>query len=152
MTHIGELVLTAQQRVPQYVGCSEEQALTYACEDVVVDVLGSRVMSLAELREWLVNVCEQEDVDAPILASLHGNSRVVGSADITNNIVCVRRDTPTVAVVLHELAHVVSRSEVHDATFRNCVVDLWRRHMSVEHAALIHQLFMRSALTIDSWS
>jgi hypothetical protein len=106
---------------------------------------------MPQLQEWLNDVCEQEDMDAPALASLHGNSRVAGSADIINNIVCVRGDRPSVAVALHELAHVMSRSEDHDESFRTCIVDLWRRHMSVEHAALLWNLYGASELSTGKW-
>jgi hypothetical protein len=151
VTHIRELVELVQQRFPAYEQCSHEQALTYACEDVVIDVLGSRAMAFAELEEWLQDVCEHEDLDMPVLVSIARRGHVAGSTDIERNVVCLRGSDPTVAIALHELAHVASRAEMHNNVFRNGLVELWRRHLSVEHAALLHQLFLQTELSVDAW-
>ncbi len=66
-------------------------------------------------------------------------------------MVCLRGSNPTVAIALHELAHVASRAEMHDNAFRNGLVELWRRHLSIEHAALLHQLFLQTELSVEAW-
>ena len=151
MTHIRELADQARARVASYEGCSQEQALTYACEDVVIDVLGSRSMSEHELTIWIADVCEREDADAPVLVFVPKGGRIAGSTDIDGNVMCLRGRTPGAAVVLHELAHVVSRASNHDSQFRTSLVGMWRRHLSVEHAALLHQLFSINNLAVDTW-
>ena len=151
MTHIRELADQAKALKTNYTGCGDEQALTYACEDVVIDVLGSRVMSEHELSTWMTDVCEREDVDAPVLVLLPTPGEVAGSTDIDANVICLRSRTPSAAVVLHELAHVVSRASNHDSQFRTSLVGMWRRHLSVEHAALLHQLFSINNLAVDTW-
>ena len=151
MTHIQELADRAKAQKTKYTGCSDEQALTYACEDVVIDVLGSRVMSEHELSTWMTDVCEREDVDAPVLVLLPTAGQVVGSSDIDANVICLRSRTPSAAVALHELAHVVSRAQNHDVQFRSSLVGVWRRHLSVEHAALLHSLYTATNLDVNAW-
>jgi len=151
VTYIRDLADLVRARVPSYADCSEEQALTYACEDVVIDVLGSRSVPEHELTIWIADVCEREDVDTPVLVFLPKNGRITGSTDIDGNVMCLRGRTPSVAVVLHELAHVVSRAPNHDTQFRSSLIGMWRRHLSVEHAALLHSLYGATELHVDSW-
>ena len=151
MTHNRELADLARVRTSHYTGCNEEQALTYACEDIVIDVLGSRIMSEDELTIWIADVCEREDVDAPVLVLLPEKGRIAGSTDIDGNVMCLRGRTPSVAVALHELAHVVSRASNHDSQFRTSLVALWRRHLSVEHAGLLHSLYNSTELDVGGW-
>ncbi len=152
MTHIRELADLARVRTSSYAGCSDEQALTYACEDVVIEILGSRVMSEDGLSTWIAEVCEREDVDVPVLVLLPKKGRIAASTDISGNLICLYARTPSVAVVLHELAHVVSRAPDHDARFRSSVVGVWRRHLSVEHAALLHSLYGATELDVEEWN
>ena len=152
MTHIRELADLVRTRKSNYAGCSDEQALTYACEDVVVDVLGSRVMSEDEMSTWITEVCEREDVDVPVLVILPKKGRIAASTNISGNMICLHARTPSVAVVLHELAHVVSRAPDHDARFRSSVIGIWRRHLSVEHAALLHSLYSATELDVEEWN
>jgi hypothetical protein len=151
MTSIHDFAQQAHTRVPQYRGCSPEQALTYACEDVVIEVLGAPTMTVDHISSWMEQVCEIEDIDMPVVLSLSGRSRVSGSADIDSNVVCLQGRSPSTAVALHELAHVVSRSPDHTRDFRTCLVGLWRRHLSVEHAAMLHSLYVSTELASDCW-
>ncbi len=152
MTNIRELADQARVRISNYAECSVEQALTYSCEDAVIDVLGSRSLSGDELTTWIADVCEQEDVDVPVLVLLSREGPIAGSTDIDNNVMCLRGRTPSVAVALHELAHVVSRASNHDVCFRSSLVGLWRRHLSLEHAALLHSLYRATELDVDAWN
>jgi hypothetical protein len=151
VTHIYELVEAVHRRLPEYAQCGHEQAVTYACEDVVIEVLGSRTMTFAELTEWLQDVCEHEDIDMPVLVSIANRGQVAGSVDLGGNVICLRGSDPTVAVALHELAHVITQAETHDQSFRDGLVGLWRRHLSIEHAALLHQLYHHNGLLAGKW-
>lgn len=151
MTHIGDLVDAAHGRALAYSGCGHEQALTYACEDVVCEVLGAPQWSIEDIESWLQEVCEREDLDVPHVSVARMTGRAVAAVDITHNHVCVDDRAITSAVLLHELSHISSQVGDHTAEFRSAAVGLWRRHMSLEHGALLYQLFVRTGLSVSLW-
>ena len=151
MTLIGDLVSAAHHRALSYPGCSDEQALTYACEDVVCEVLGAPRWSIDDIESWLQEVCEREDLDVPQLSVSRMRGRAVATVDLSHNLVCLDERVITLAVLLHELSHISSQVGDHTAEFRSAAVGLWRRHMSLEHGALLYQLFVRTGLSVSLW-
>ena len=150
MTTVSELAANAREYAEHYTGCSTEQSMTYACEDVVADALGARLINEGSVAQWLDEVCNDEDVDTPLVVVNNRSQRTAASVDIRANVMCIKRATTT-AVLLHEIAHVATGSQVHGQVFRSALVRLWRRHLSVEHAALLHQLFTEVELSVDPW-
>jgi hypothetical protein len=150
MNTLAILADNARERAGHYRGCSTEQSMTYACEDVVVDELGARIIHDKEMRQWLADVCDNEDVDTPIVIFDNRAKKTIASVDVAMNVMCVHRETNT-AVLLHEIAHVVAASREHGHVFRSETVRLWRKHLSVEHGALLHSLFGEVRLTVDPW-
>jgi len=140
----------ARDRASHYRGCSAEQSMTYACEDVVVNELGARIIHEKDMKQWLDDVCDDEDIDTPLVIFNNRKKKTIASVDVAMNVMCVQRETNT-AVLLHEIAHLVAASQEHGHVFRSETVRLWRKHLSVEHGALLHSLFGKVQLTVDPW-
>lgn len=153
MTHtdLSRLVESARLRATGFRGCSTEQALTYACEDVVDDEMPSRSVDLADVTRTVDDVCDAEDLDAPLVGKGRAR-RAVASADLDAHAICVHRPTITMLTLLHEIAHLSSRADSHGVLFRTELVRLVRAHIGVEHAALLHGLYGGCGLEMSPWA
>lgn len=146
-----DLVAAVRLRADAYARCSTEQALTYACEDVLETIIASRALAVGDVDDFIARVCDAEDLDPPTV-SLRRRRAVVASADLDGNSICLDRGEITVATVLHELAHLACRVDSHGVMFRDTLVALCRRHAGVEHAALLHWLYTESGLEMSPWA
>lgn len=150
-SRFASLVADALARVASFPGCSHEQALCYACEDVVESTLPSRIGNRAESTQLVNSVCAAEDMDSPRVTTGRGQ-RTVASADLDLHELCLRRPTVTALTVVHELAHLSCRVDSHGVLFRDELVRLVRAHVGVEHAALLHGLYSACGLEVSPWA
>lgn len=153
MTHTDHsgLVESARAHATRFRGCTTEQALTYACEWVVDDVMASRDVGLADVARTVSRVCAAEDLDAPRIE--RGRTRrALASADLDAHAICIHRPMVTMLTLLHEIAHLSTRADSHGVLFRDELVRLVRAHISVEHAALLHGLFGGCGLEMSPWA
>ena len=146
-----DLRAAVRSRADAYARCNTEQALTYACEDVLETIIASRALAANDIDEYVTLVCDAEDLDPPAVVRRRRRG-VVASADLDGNAICLDRSEVTVATVLHELAHLACQVDSHGVMFRDTLVALCRRHASVEHAALLHWLYAESGLEMSPWA
>ena len=151
MTHLDQFVSLALEGVGTYPRCTHEQARVYACEDVVESELGSRLMASSEIDKWLIEVCAREDIDAPNLVIARASSKSLASADTETHTICIRGKNTTVATVLHEIAHVIVGVDSHGVLFRDELVRLCRFHISVDYAAMLHNIYLGIGLPMSPW-
>lgn len=144
-------MVAARAAATAYRGCGHDQALVYACESTVESHLGSRAILTDRAAQWLESVCDAEDLDAPAVERMRSSVRSLASTDIGANVVCIRGRQTTTSTVIHELAHVSARADDHGESFRDELIRLTRRHVSVEHAALLHSLFGACGLSVGPW-
>jgi hypothetical protein len=150
MTDIDVFVQQVHERVLAYPKCSREQGLVYACEDVVDTTLGSPVIDSRNARDFVDAVCHRQDLDPPEI--LRGRSQKMrATANFDSWSICVQERNTTTSVLLHEIAHLSVGVDSHGVLFRDELVRLMRAHASVEHAALLHSLFLRLDLDIGPW-
>lgn len=149
MTHISELVQEVMRQSRRYPRCSREQALVYACEDVAARHAPLRVLSRAEAVEFVAHVCTEEWVDVPHLEFGRHRTRCTGWADRSTHTIGIHTSRPGVGLLLHEISHLVSRADNHDAEFRLVLLRLARRHAGIQHAGLLRSLFAGSGLDTD---
>ena len=141
----------AQQRAGQYPRCSPQQALTYACEDIVESELGSRAFVSKNLEQWVDAVCQREDLDTPRIVVARASSTTQALASVEEHAMCIRGKSTTAATVLHELAHLSVGIDGHGVLFRDEYVRLCRAHISVDFAAMLHALFVAVGLEMSPW-
>lgn len=98
--------------------------------------LPTRRLGLEEAREWLADVAHAEDVDPPAVVRAKMPRRFAGVALDHEHAVVVRTTTPSQLTLLHELAHIMGCGG-HGAQFRECLVGLLRRHVSLQHSLLL---------------
>lgn len=151
MSNLAVLIQQVQQRSREYVGCSTEQALTYACEEIVEGEYGSREISSHEYEPWLRTVTDREDIDFPQLHIARASRTTAASASLESHSICVRSRQTTTATLLHELAHLICGAQSHGVLFRDEFVRLARFHISVSYAALLHTLFTSVGLEMSPW-
>jgi len=144
-------VQAAMIRAKEYPKCSPEQALTYACEDIVDNELGSRNFSSHHIEQWLQNVCTREDIDTPHVVVGRATRTSLASADIESHTICIRGKVTTAATALHEVAHVIVGAHSHGVLFRDELVRLTRAHISVEYAALLYGVYQGVGLEMSPW-
>lgn len=150
MTDINVFVQQVHDRVLAYPKCSHEQGLVYSCEDVVDATLGSPVIDARVAQDFVESVCHSQDIDPPEV--LRGRSQKVrATANVDSWTICVQERNTTTSVLLHEIAHLSVGVDSHGVLFRDELVRLMRAHASVEHAALLHSLFLRLDLDIGPW-
>ena len=150
MTDIDVFVQQVHDRVLAYPKCSHEQGLVYACEDVVDVTLGSPSIDARFAQDFVETVCHRQDIDPPEI--LRGRSQKVrATANFESWSICVQERNTTTSVLLHEIAHLSVGVDSHGVLFRDELVRLMRAHASVEHAALLHWLFVRLDLDIGPW-
>lgn len=149
--NIHSLVERAELLAQQFPKCSHEQALTYACELLADELVGTRVMRDDELEPWLHAVCHREDIDVPHLHMARARTRSLASTDIDSNVICLYGRNTTLSTLIHELAHGSVRIPGHGVLFRDELVRLTRAHLSVEYAALLHSLFVGLGVEAAPW-
>lgn len=151
MSDVAALVEAAQRRAHEYSQCSAEQALTYACEDIVESEFGSRDVPSDEAENWLTQVCDREDIDVPALHIARASSATAASASLEVHTICIRGRRTSAAILLHEVAHLSCGVDSHGVMFRDEFVRLARFHISVSYAALLHTLFSAVGLEMSPW-
>ena len=151
MSALTTFVQVALARANEYSKCSPEQALTYACEDIVDNELGSRNFSSHHIEQWLQHVCTREDIDMPHVVVGRASRSSLASADIDSHTICLRGKATTAATALHEVAHVIVGIESHGVLFRDELVRLARAHISVEYAALLYGVYKGVGLEMSPW-
>ena len=133
-----------------YPTCPDQQALVYACEDVVDQELGSPVVPKDRIADFIGRICRSEDIEAPSIAHARSGS-VRASADPEGWTICINGRDTTSSVLLHELAHLTVGADSHGVVFRDELVRLVRAHVSVQHAAMLHSLFTGVHLEMSPW-
>ena len=151
MNSLDTFVQVAVARASEYQKCSAEQALTYACEDIVDNELGSRNFSSHHIEQWLQHVCAREDIDTPQVVVGRATRTSLASTDIDSHTICLRGKVTTAATALHEVAHVIVGADSHGVLFRDELVRLARAHISVEYAALLHGVYQGVGLEMSPW-
>ena len=151
MSTLTTFVQVALARANEYSKCSPEQALTYACEDIVDNELGSRNFSSHHIEQWLQHVCTREDIDIPHVVVGRASRSSLASADIDSHTICLRGKATTAATALHEVAHVIVGIESHGVLFRDELVRLARAHISVEYAAMLYGVYKGVGLEMSPW-
>ena len=128
---------------------SVEATLTYEAESRYEEQMPTRARTMLEATSWLDDLCAAEDLDPPTLH--HGRMpRNIEAAALPDEWCIVVRDVaPTQHTILHELAHLSCANKGHGAEFRTQLVRFTRRHVSLEHAALLHRLFVDADLHVD---
>lgn len=151
MNSLNTFVRDAIARATEYEKCSPEQRLTYACEDIVDNELGSRNFSSHHIEVWLQHVCTREDIDMPQVVVGRATRSSLGSADIESHTICLCGKKITAATALHEVAHVTVGADSHGVLFRDELVRLARAHFSVDYAALLHGVYEGVGLEMSPW-
>ena len=151
MSDIDQFVARAQLGIVSYPRCSTEQASVYASEDVVEQELGSRQIAAKDIDGWILEVCAREDIDVPHIQISRASAKSLASVDTDSHTICIRGKNTTVATVLHEIAHVVVGVDSHGILFRDELVRLSRFHISVEYAALLHNVYLGMGLPMSPW-
>lgn len=151
MSSLNTFVQVAHTRALDYSNCSPEQALTYACEDIVDNELGSRNFTSRHIDEWLQQVCTREDIDTPQIVVGRATRFSLASTDIESNTICLRGKVTTAATALHEVAHVIVGADSHGVLFRDELIRLARAHISVDYAALLHGVYQGVGLEMSPW-
>lgn len=128
--------------------CSPEQSLVYAVEHVVEREMPTRVLTFDEARALIEEIAFDEDVDPPTVERIRSNT-FDGVASNRLNVIGIK-STTNALIVCHEFAHIVAGFG-HDDLWRSKFVDLVRRYISVQHASLLHTLYLRSSLPVDHW-
>jgi hypothetical protein len=151
LSTLNTFVQIAIARASEYQKCSAEQALTYACEDIVDNELGSRNFSSHHIEQWLQHVCTREDIDLPQIVVGRATRTSLASADIESHTICLRGKATTAATALHEVAHVIVGIDSHGVLFRDELVRLARAHISVEYAAMLYGVYKGVGLEMSPW-
>lgn len=146
-----ELAAVAKSSASEYHKMTHEQALVYAVEDTVELSMPWQEIAREDLSGWVEKVCHAEGLEPPEIFFARKSQNVRASANCEQHAIRINGRTTNIGVVLHELAHLSSGSGAHQITFRNEFVRLVRRHASVEHAALMHGLFLALELPMAPW-
>jgi hypothetical protein len=152
MSHMSEFIAEARELSSRYLGCSPEQALVYACEDIVDREIGSQAVSSHAVQQWVISVCTAEDLDPPHIVVQRATPTTLASASPDTNTICIRGRNTTHATLLHEISHVAGSAHQHDQQFRDRFIQLARSHISVQYAAMLHALYAGVGLSIAPWT
>ena len=151
MTSLQPFISAAQLRAGEYRNCTAEQALVYACEDVVEKELGSREIVSSQAKAILEDICHAEDIEVPRILIARKAKSALALTYIEENVICVRGKSTTIATLLHELAHAVVGAESHGVLFRDELARLSRKYISVSYAALLHTIYSGVGLEMSPW-
>lgn len=148
MTHIIEYVQDTFSLAKRFdKRMPDHQRHTYAAEAVVERALPLTRESVEDIEHFIVAMCIEEDLDIPSIetsaiegfdaAASRKRYRIIFTGPATRMTAC------------HELAHCVVDEDGHGPAWRALYVHLVRKHVSIEHAALLHALFNRVDLPVD---
>lgn len=151
MTSLASFIDAAHLRASEYSRCTPEQALVYACEDVVEQEMGSREIPTSEAASVLDKICHAEDIEVPGILRARRAKSSLALTYIEENVICVRGSSTSMATLLHELAHAVVGAESHGVLFRDELARLARTHISVSYAALLHSVYSGVGLEMSPW-
>lgn len=151
MTSLQPFIKAVQIRAGDYNRCTAEQALVYACEDVVEKELGSREVRSVDAEAILEDICHAEDIEVPRILIARKAKSSLALTYIEENVICVRGKSTTMATLLHELAHAVVGAESHGVLFRDELARLSRKYISVSYAALLHSVYSGVGLEMSPW-
>lgn len=146
-----DLVVRVRTLASGYGGASHDQALTYACEHLADELIGTRQLSAVEAQQLLERICHAEDLDVPRLEIARKRTTSLAAALIDDNTICIFGRRTTLSTLLHEIAHTSVRTHGHGVLFRDELVRLTRVHLSVEYAALLHSLYSGLGLDAAPW-
>lgn len=148
MNHISEYV-EATLRLAKHFDARmpDHQRNTYAAESLVERALPLVKHDVMTNRRFIYDICVEEDFDFPEViewevegfdaSASRKNYRIVLGGPATSMTAC------------HELAHCVVDEPGHGPVWRAMYVHLVRKHVSIEHAALLWALFNRVDLPVD---
>ena len=151
MTSLQDFIDAAHIRAGEYKRGTAEQALVYACEDVVEQELGSRDIPSSEAASILEEICHAEDIEVPRILVARKAKSSLALTYIDENVICVRGKKTTLATLLHELAHAVVGAESHGVLFRDELARLTRKYISVTYAALLYSVYSGAGLEMSPW-
>lgn len=151
MTSLHSFIDAAHHRANEYSHCTDEQALVYACEDIVEKEFGSRNIPSTDAESILETICHAEDIEIPRILIARKAKSALALTYIDENVICVRGQSTTMATLLHELAHAVVGAESHGVLYRDEFARLVRRHISVSYAALLHSVYAGTGLEMSPW-
>ena len=146
-----DLVERARTHASNYPRGSHEQALTYACEHIADDIVGTRELTPDDAQRLLERICHAEDLDVPRLEFSRRRATSLAATLVDDNTICIFGRRTTLSTLLHEIAHVSVRTHGHGVLFRDELVRLTRVHLSVEYAALLHSLFVGLGFDAAPW-
>lgn len=148
---LSELVERARTLALGYARSSHDQALTYACELIADEYIGTHELGAIEARQLLERICHAEDLDVPRLEFARKRVTALAATVVEDNTICVFGRHTTLSTLLHEIAHTSVRTHDHGVLFRDELVRLTRAHLSVEYAALLHSLFVGLGFDAAPW-
>jgi len=151
VTSLQDFIDAAHIRAGEYKRGTAEQALVYACEDVVEQELGSRDIPSSEAASILEEICHAEDIEVPRILVARKAKSSLALTYIDENVICVRGKKTTLATLLHELAHAVVGAESHGVLFRDELARLTRKYISVSYAALLYSVYSGAGLEMSPW-
>lgn len=151
MTSLQPFIEAAYHRAAEYSRCSPEQALVYACEDVVEYEFGSREILSSEADAIINEICHAEDIEIPAILIARKSKSALALTYIDENVICIRGKSTTMSTLLHELAHAVVGAESHGVLFRDELARLSRKYISVSYAALLHSVYSGVGLEMSPW-
>lgn len=114
---------------------AEDAELVAAAEAAVEAEMGARRLPLAGAIRWVAEVAHAEGIEPPSVVRGALPRRTHGVAVAGTHAIVVASGAPTVTTLLHELAHLLCPESGHGADFRRCLEGLYRRHLSIQHAA-----------------
>lgn len=152
MTHISELIGQARSRAGRYRGCSKEQALTYACEDIAHENHPTGELGRTQAHDLVTDICVHENVDIPYVKFGGKRSRCTASYEAYSRTITFHGISPTKADAVHETAHCIAGGMNHDMEFRVTLVRIARRFAGVQYASLLQYLFEGVGLDMEPWS
>ena len=129
-----------------------EIALTYEVEQKFAEAMPTRVLLVSEANKWLLDICEQEDIDPPRIESHALPPHIEAVAVGEYWCILVNGVAPTQHTILHELAHLSCANKGHGKEFRTQLVSYVRRYVSLEHAAHLQSLFTDAQLSVEPFS
>lgn len=151
MSHITEYQDKVRRYVPLFKSMPVHQATVYAIETVVESALPLSEIGLDSARRFIEEVSMEVDIDMPEVVRKSVRSFEACASHNAYTIV-LSRSTCTTLTLCHELAHLMcGAGEGHHEQWRSTFVRLARRFISVEHGALLHNLYNKHDLPCE-WS
>lgn len=150
MTDVADMAHRVRARAKEYRGCGTEQSLVYAAEDEVDRVLGARIVAEFEVNSLVAAICDTEDLEPPVVTR-GSRGRFLAATDLAARELHLRSGDAMLSTLVHEIAHLSSGADDHGPLFRDELVRLMRRHVSVEHAALLHTHLIAVGLDLSPW-